>query len=130
MRRPRPILIAAVVLMLLSWRVLAQGPSAPDAAITSQTARSAAVVVYLPAAPVESASRLAGAITDLGHYLGRQMSGLTLDVRAFRRAEDVAGFLQESGNEIALLVADAALVHDLPPGVRILPLYRFVARRS
>jgi ABC-type phosphate/phosphonate transport system substrate-binding protein len=82
-------------------------------------------VVYLPAAPVESASRLAGAITDLGNYLGRQVTGLTLDVRAFRRAEDVAGFLQGSGSEIALLVADAALLHDLPPSVRILPLYRF-----
>ena len=125
MRRRRPILIAAAVLMLLSWRARAQGPSARDAAITSQAGRSAAVVVYLPAAPVESASRLASAITDLGNYLGRQISGLTLDVRAFRRAEDVAGFLEESGNEIALLVSDAALVHDLPQSVRILPLYRF-----
>ena len=119
MRRPRRILIAAAVLLLQSWQAFAQGAS------SSQTARSAAVVVYLPAVPVESANRLAGAITDLGNYLGRQMSGLTLDVRAFRRAEDVAGFLQESGNEIALLVSDAALVHDLPPSVRILPLYRF-----
>jgi len=114
------------VLLLQPWQGRAQSPPSRDAAISSQAAQPAAVVVYLPAAPVESASRLAGAITDLGNYLGRQASGLTLDVRAFRRAEDVAGFLAGSGNEIALLVSDAALVHDLPQSVRILPLYRFM----
>ena len=125
MRRPRQILIATAVMLLQSWEGRAQGVPPRDAVVSSQAARSAAVVVYLPAAPIESANRLAGAVTDLGNYLGRRTSGLTLDVKAFRRAEDVAGFLEGSGNEMALLVSDAALLHDLPRSVRILPLYRF-----
>lgn len=90
----------------------------------AQPAKSSAIVVYLPALPVESANRLAGAITDLGAYLSRA-AGLTLEVKAFRRAEDVTSYLEQSGAEVALLVTDAALLHDLPRGVRVLPLYRF-----
>lgn len=123
MRRPRRIAIATAVLLLHSSAGRAQGPPR-DAAASSQTAQPGAVVVYLPAAPTESAARLAAAITELGNYLGRRTS-LTPDVKAFRRAEDVVGFLEGSGHEMAVLVADAALVHDLPRGVRILPLYRF-----
>jgi ABC-type phosphate/phosphonate transport system substrate-binding protein len=88
-------------------------------------AQDRTMVVYLPSTPNESATRVAAAVTQLASYLSER-SGMRIEAKAFRRAEDAAAYLASSGGEAALIVADQAFLLDLPPGFDAVPSYRFV----
>jgi ABC-type phosphate/phosphonate transport system substrate-binding protein len=84
------------------------------------------LLVYLPSAPVESASRLGEAVTDLGDYLNRQVPGLAVRVRPFRRGEDATAYVQASSQDIALVLTESAFLLDLPAGFSPIPASRLV----
>lgn len=85
-----------------------------------------AMVVHLPEAPIESMSRLAEGVTALAGYLQGVVPDLTLEVKAFRKADDAIQFLGSQGGEAALVVCDAAFLFDLPEGYEV--AHRFVRR--
>jgi hypothetical protein len=84
------------------------------------------MLVYLPSAPIESASRLGEAVTDLGTYLNESVPGLGLNVRPFRRGEDATEYLATQGQDVAVVLCDSAFLLDLPPGFSALPSHRLV----
>jgi ABC-type phosphate/phosphonate transport system substrate-binding protein len=90
------------------------------------SAAETVMVVYLPAAPIESASRLGDAVTELGSYLSGRVPGLSLTVRPFRRGEDATSYIESSTNDVALLVCDASFLLDLPNGFAPVPTHRLV----
>ena len=83
------------------------------------------MVVYLPSTPNESASRVAGSVTSLAAYLSER-AGVRIEVKAFRRAEDVAAYLASPGAEPAIVVSEQALLLDLPSDLNVVPSHRFV----
>jgi ABC-type phosphate/phosphonate transport system substrate-binding protein len=89
-------------------------------------ASSATFVVYLPASPVESASRIGEAVTELGTYLNERVRGLDLQVRPFRKGEDAAAHLQAAGSDVALVLAEGSFLLDVPSGLEVVPTFRLV----
>ena len=92
---------------------------------STAAAQDRTMVVYLPSTPTESASRVAAGITQLATYLSER-TGMRIEAKAFRRAEDAAAYLAASPAETALVLADQAFLLDLPPGFDIVPSFRFV----
>jgi ABC-type phosphate/phosphonate transport system substrate-binding protein len=90
----------------------------------ASAASGASMVVYLPSAPVESASRIGEAVTNLGDYLNAHVPGLALTVRPFKRNEDAAAYLQASPAEVAFVLCDSAFLLDLPSGLAVVPSHR------
>ena len=108
MKRPLAVLLLLVALLV-----------APAASAASRI-----LFVYLPDAPVESASKVAEAIAGLGGYLERATPGVTFELKAFRRAEDALALLDGRRDDIAVLVADTSLVAELPDS--FVPFQRFL----
>ena len=92
---------------------------------STAAAQDRTMVVYLPSAPTESASRVAAGITQLAAHLSER-TGMRIEAKAFRRAEDAAAYLASSAGQTAIVVADQAFLMDLPPGFDIVPAFRFV----
>jgi hypothetical protein len=86
----------------------------------------ATLLVYLPAAPVESASRLGEAVSELGAYLSARVPGLALAVRPFRRGEDAAAYLKASSGDVALVLVESSFLLELPEGFAPVPAFRLV----
>jgi ABC-type phosphate/phosphonate transport system substrate-binding protein len=82
------------------------------------------MVVFLPSTPTESASRAAAGITQLAAFLSER-SGLRIEAKAFRRAEDATAYLAGAPAEAALVIADQAFLLDLPQGFDVVPSFRF-----
>ena len=95
------------------------------AAVPLASAQDWVMVVYLPTTPNESASRVAGSVTALASYLGERAK-VRIEVKAFRRAEDVAAYLASPGAEPALVLTEQAMLLDLPSDLNVVPSYRFV----
>ena len=93
-------------------------------------AEDGVLLVYLPGAPIESGTKLAEAVTELGRHVESRMPDISLEVRAFRRWEDAVSFLGESGSDVALLVCDPAFLLDLPDDFGVVPVYRFLRSGS
>jgi len=89
------------------------------------SAQDRTMVVYLPSTPTESATRVAAGVTQLAAYLSER-TGMRIEAKAFRRAEDAAAYLAASAGEAAIVVSDQAFLLDLPPGFDIAPSFRFV----
>ena len=87
-----------------------------SAAIASAQERT--MVVYLPSTPVESASRVAAGITQLAAYLSER-TGMRIEAKAFRRAEDAAAYVAGAPAELALVVAEQSFLLDLPQGATV-----------
>jgi ABC-type phosphate/phosphonate transport system substrate-binding protein len=98
----------------------------PLLAAAASASAETTMLVYLPAAPVESASRLGEAVTELGSYLGKKVPGLTVSVRPFRRAEDATAYVQASSGDVALVLSEQAFLLDLPAGFSPVPTSRLV----
>jgi phosphonate transport system substrate-binding protein len=94
--------------------------------LAAPSATPATMVVYLPSAPVESASRLGETVTELGDYLSRAAPGLALSVRPFKRGEDAAAHLQSQAADVALVFCDSSFLLELPAGFAVVPLHRLV----
>jgi ABC-type phosphate/phosphonate transport system substrate-binding protein len=94
------------------------------ASAATASAAETVMVVYLPAAPIESASRLGDAVTELAEYLSKRAPGVTLTVRPFRRSEDATSYIASSMNDVALVVCDASFLLDLPSGFGPVPTHR------
>ena len=109
--KTRPTSLLALAFVLLSW--------------VGAAAQERTMVVFLPSTPNESATRVAAAVTQLASYLSER-SGLRIEAKAFRRAEDATAYLASSGNEVALIVSDQAFLLDLPQGFDVSPSFRFV----
>jgi ABC-type phosphate/phosphonate transport system substrate-binding protein len=92
---------------------------------TSISAQTRTMVVYLPSTPTESASRVAAGVTQLAVYLSDR-TGMRVEVKAFRRAEDATAYLTASPGEPALIITDQAFLLDLPQGFDVVPSFRFV----
>lgn len=92
---------------------------------TAAAAQDRTMVVYLPSTPTESASRVAAGITQLAVYLSER-TGMRIEAKAFRRAEDAAAYLAGSPAEVVLVVSDQAFLLDLPQGFDVVPAFRFV----
>ena len=88
-------------------------------------AQDRTMVVYLPSTPTESASRVAAGITQLAAYLSER-TGMRIEAKAFRRAEDAAAYLAASSGEAILVMSDQAFLLDLPSGFDVVPSFRFV----
>jgi ABC-type phosphate/phosphonate transport system substrate-binding protein len=95
-------------------------------ALGTASAAAGTMVVYLPSAPVESASRLGEAMGDLGDYLTRRVPGLSVTVRPFKRGEDATAYLQSSGADVSLVLCDSSFLLELPSGFAVVPSYRVV----
>ena len=89
------------------------------------SAQERTMVVYLPSTPVESASRVAAGITQLAAYLSER-TGMRIEAKAFRRAEDAASYVAGAPAELALVVAEQSFLLDLPQGFDVVPSFRFV----
>ena len=94
-------------------------------AAASATAQDRTMVVYLPSAPSESASRVAAGIAQLASHLSER-TGMRIEAKAFRRAEDAAAYLAASPNEVAIVVSEPSFLMDLPAGFDVVPSFRFV----
>jgi ABC-type phosphate/phosphonate transport system substrate-binding protein len=82
------------------------------------------LLVYLPAAPVESATRLGEAVGDLGAYLSTRVPDLEVAVRPFRKGEDAADHLKASGREVGLVLTESAFLIEMPDGMNVVPAFR------
>jgi len=100
--------------------------ASPVIAASPARAASSTFVVYLPATPVESASRIGEAVTELGAYLSRRVPGLDLEVRPFRKGDDAIAHLSAAGAEMSLLLAEGSFLLDVPSGFEIVPAYRVI----
>ena len=89
------------------------------------SAQERTMVVYLPSAPTESAARVAAGITQLAAHLSER-TGMRIEAKAFRRAEDAAAYLASAPGEAAVIVSDQAFLLDLPSAVDVSPAFRFV----
>jgi ABC-type phosphate/phosphonate transport system substrate-binding protein len=96
------------------------------AAAASAGAAESTMLVYLPAAPVESASRLGEAVGDLGAYLSTRVPGLELTVRPFRKGEDAVAHLKAAGAEVALVLTEGSFLLEMPEGFGAVPAFRVV----
>jgi ABC-type phosphate/phosphonate transport system substrate-binding protein len=108
---------------------LASAASALAALVSLAAAADAAektLVVYLPSAPVESASRLGEAVNELGAFLGSRVPGLELSVRPFRRGEDAMEHIRASAADVALILSEPSFLVELPRGFDPLPTSRLV----
>lgn len=92
---------------------------------TVASAQERTMVVYLPSTPVESASRVAASLTQLAAYLSER-TGMRIEAKAFRRAEDAASYVAGAPAELALVVAEQSFLLDLPQGFDVVPSFRFV----
>ena len=88
-------------------------------------AQDRTMVVYLPSAPTESATRVAAAITQLAAHVSER-TGTRIEPKAFRRAEDAAAYVASSPAEAVMIVSDQAFLLDLPQGFDVVPTFRFV----
>ena len=94
-------------------------------AVANATAQDRTMVVYLPSAPSESATRVAAGIAQLASHLSDR-TGMRIEAKAFRRAEDASAYLAASPNEVAIVVSEPSFLMDLPAGFDIVPSFRFV----
>lgn len=88
-------------------------------------AQERTMVVYLPSTPIESANRVAAGIEQLAAYLSER-TGMRIEAKAFRRAEDAAAYVASAPAEAALVVAEQSFLLDLPSGFDVVPSFRFV----
>ena len=88
-------------------------------------AQDRTMVVYLPSAPTESATRVAAAITQLAAHVSER-TGTRIEPKAFRRAEDAAAYVASSPAEAVMIISDQAFLLDLPQGFDVVPSFRFV----
>lgn len=117
-------MIVARQLRRIAVLVVFGGLPAAAAALAQQPVQT--MLVHLPSAPVESATRQAEAVTALAKELSRALPGPPLELKIFRRLADAQSFLAENGDTVALALCDAALAADLPAGLD--PSHRFVHR--
>ena len=92
---------------------------------STASAQERTMVVYLPSAPSESATRVAAGIAQLASHLSER-TGLRIEAKAFRRAEDASAYLAASPNEVAIVVSEPSFLMDLPAGFDVVPSFRFV----
>ncbi len=95
------------------------------AVAAAQEREADVLLVHLPAVPIENAARAAAALTELGQALG---TGAALDLRVeiFRRWQDAHDYLEANGDRVALVLSEVSFLLDLPPGIELQPVHRFV----
>lgn len=108
--RVRPVRLAFLPLALLAAPVFAQST----------------LLVHLPSAPVETASRLAEAVTELAQYLSEKTPGQSFEPQLFRRWSDAHDALTSGGDRVALTLTDAAFLVALEAGSGLTPTHRLV----
>ncbi len=96
------------------------------AAAVSVAGERRTMLVHLPDAPIESMGRLGEAVSQLATYVQTAVPDLSLEVKAFRKAEDALSFLESQKESVALVVCDPAFLLDLPDGFEV--DHRFVRR--
>lgn len=104
---------------------LLAGPFLAGLLLAAPGAAQDQLLVHLPSAPVEAASNLAEAMTDLAGYLSEKVPGTELEVRLFRRWSDANAFFADNGESVALLLTDASFLLDRP-GSGFAPTHRLI----
>ncbi|RMH23231.1 MAG: hypothetical protein D6696_01215 [Acidobacteria bacterium] len=105
-------------------RLLAAVAAAVSLAAPAPAVEPLVLLVHLPGARFEAASRLVEAVTNVSDHLAQEVPGLMLEPEVFRRLSDAQLFLASHPERVALVLCDPAFLLDLPPAVELRPSYR------